>query len=912
MKVKKKLLWTTIVSIGFLLTLGFFTDIAFAEEKPNESIYQRFAYILHISDGWLWQDLLRTIGGGTVFLLAWLNGFLEGIIDKVITLNNFYSSGPMGEFMKVARPVVWGVFFIALFVLGFQFMMNKVEKRNEIILNVVLALCFIVVIPDLMVSMGKVTEVGINQINPEKTKLSSQLIKSNVADLRYYAEKDFKVSNKKNGDEYLPPQPMSKEDSRIGTTDFTYGNRLSEKSLPYISFAQKLDISEDGEAEKWGKKLDDNHKFSYEVLSNKLDPTGNGDEFEVIELRENQIPLSKLGQESYYRYHVNWGVLIFSLLVTSFAMIITIIKIGRAAFDLAFHQIFGMFVAATDLTGGQRTKKILVEMANTFGIIFIMTLLLKIFVLYSSWANGLKGSIGGIGVLLLLIAGAWALMDAPDIVARMMGIDAGLKSGYGALMGAYAGAKMAGGVGKAIGKGVKGAGKMATGGANYGRRMIEGMRTPTLSEMAKKQGNDMKKNQNGKLMSGINMKNDGPNQQGSVGKQEKPITNGGSPQGEGSLGIAKTGGAFPTTADGYNQLGSGLVVPESLGKEISTSIAPASMDSGSMQGITKGSVQGGNAIKPKLKSINPSSNLQQVQSKKDSNSSKNVVDFKKENGQGVKNTGGHTHGGTYVNGQSSGTTVAETNQSFSGGSSGSFGNTKTGGAFPTTADGYKQLSSGLMVPESVAKEVPSSPTTSGSGGLVQGKNVISTPTERASVANEVLSNQGGSFATTTMPNHWGERTAQDGTALKHGHKVVTHSNTMVGGSRIVREFKESATRAGNSGFSGGQMIRTVGLGSARLAKSTTKMAGKATIQASRAILHPKATMRTTTQKISTMGAKIGTTTGKKIANASTKTRETISQGVKKSTTAIQRVSTELKRPPGQSWNTINRKDGENK
>lgn len=78
MKVKKKLLWTTIVSIGFLLTLGFFTDIAFAEEKPDESIYQRFAYILHISDGWLWQDLLRTIGGGTVFFISLVKWVLRG------------------------------------------------------------------------------------------------------------------------------------------------------------------------------------------------------------------------------------------------------------------------------------------------------------------------------------------------------------------------------------------------------------------------------------------------------------------------------------------------------------------------------------------------------------------------------------------------------------------------------------------------------------------------------------------------------------------------------------------------------------------------------------------------------------------------------------------------------------------
>lgn len=129
---------------------------------------------------------------------------------------------------------------------------------------------------------------------------------------------------------------------------------------------------------EWAKKNLDKEVWDGDkaVLTNKLVATGNGDQFEVKELRENQIPLTTLGQESYYRYHVNWFVLIFSLAVTTVALAVTVIKIGRSIFDLAFHQIFGMFIAATDLTGGQRTKKVLVEIMNTFAVIFIMTMLL--------------------------------------------------------------------------------------------------------------------------------------------------------------------------------------------------------------------------------------------------------------------------------------------------------------------------------------------------------------------------------------------------------------------------------------------------------------------------------------------------------------------------------------------------------
>src|SRR5699024_9009086 len=143
----------------------------------------------------------------------------------------------------------------------------------------------------------------------------------------------------------------------------------------------------------------------------------------------NTVPATNLGQQSYYRYHVNWGIAITTLAVTAFALVITTIKIGRAMFDLAFHQLFAMFTAATDLTGGQRLKKVLVEIASTFAVIFVMMVLLRMFIIYAQWANDMEQHIGIIGTILLLIAGAWALIDAPDIVHPLLGNDAGPRSG---------------------------------------------------------------------------------------------------------------------------------------------------------------------------------------------------------------------------------------------------------------------------------------------------------------------------------------------------------------------------------------------------------------------------------------------------------------------------------------------------
>lgn len=457
-----------------------FSKVVYAEDKKTSDaelleLYDRTDYILHVDDGWLYNDVIRNFLWGIVTFLKWINNIIEESVHKILTMNDFYSSPAMQDLLKVAKPLVFGLFLIALIVLGFQFMLNKIEKRNEVLLNVLMAVSIVVVIPVLMSTANQILGEGLKYVKQEQGTLAGEMIKSNVADLQYYINKGFRTdqsaSNKYYGNKSTPPTPLNKDNTSIGTTDFTNANQLSAKK-PNLAVNEKLDIQADKgwfpwTTEKWVKDLEKNNQTAYDFLLHQRIPSGTGDGYRVKELAENKIPATSLGQEAYYRWHVNWGVLIVSLLVTTIALVITVVKIGRAIFDLAFHQIFGMFVAVTDLTGGQKIKKVLVEIANTFGVMFVMVFILKIFMLYSNWVNGLKSDIGTFAVVLLLIAGAWAVIDAPDIVQRIMGIDAGLRSGWQAMMGAYAGAKVAGGVGKGLAKGVgvatKGAGATLSG-----------------------------------------------------------------------------------------------------------------------------------------------------------------------------------------------------------------------------------------------------------------------------------------------------------------------------------------------------------------------------------------------------------------------------------------------------------------
>src|SRR5699024_7757405 len=125
-------------------------------------------------------------------------------------------------------------------------------------------------------------------------------------------------------------------------------------------------------------------------------------------------------------------------------------------------------------------KKVLTEIVSTFAVIFVMIVLLKLFIIYAQWANDLEEVIGMVGVIILLIAGAWAVIDAPDIVHRTLCIDCGLRSGWQAMMGAYAGTQVAGAgasmVGRGAGKVVKTGGIAAGSAGAGGVGMYKGIR----------------------------------------------------------------------------------------------------------------------------------------------------------------------------------------------------------------------------------------------------------------------------------------------------------------------------------------------------------------------------------------------------------------------------------------------------
>ncbi|MBO1910877.1 hypothetical protein J4G37_39550, partial [Microvirga sp. 3-52] len=116
-------------------------------------------------------------------------------------------------------------------------------------------------------------------------------------------------------------------------------------------------------------------------------------------------------------------------------------------FELTFNYILALIVAPADIHDGQKTKKIIQAILNTFFATILIFLSMKVYMIGTAY---LEDTLSTFPYLIALIGFSLAVVDGPNIVERLFGIDAGLKNGWGVLAGAYAGGRVVAGLGKGV------------------------------------------------------------------------------------------------------------------------------------------------------------------------------------------------------------------------------------------------------------------------------------------------------------------------------------------------------------------------------------------------------------------------------------------------------------------------------
>src|SRR5699024_10229451 len=137
-------------------------DLNNEQSEKILQVYEDLDDILVIDKGIWYQDILRSTGKGIMLLLAKIVDYLENGVDTLLGQNHFYEQSGVKNLIDKLTPYAFGLFFISLIVLGFQFMWNKIDNRAELIMNIVLAVSVIILVPKMFSVLDDVLQWGLD------------------------------------------------------------------------------------------------------------------------------------------------------------------------------------------------------------------------------------------------------------------------------------------------------------------------------------------------------------------------------------------------------------------------------------------------------------------------------------------------------------------------------------------------------------------------------------------------------------------------------------------------------------------------------------------------------------------------------------------------------------------------------
>jgi len=394
--------------------------------KDEEILKKLHEFSEYLDAGNILSYLLRKFGWACIKVLSILVDGLEGITDSILGIKTFFNSPDIQDFITKVQPFLYVLLAFSFLYIGYMLIIQKKVNREQIMINIFISMAVLFLLNTSMLKADKFTDQAIEAVDlNEKGTVSEKIIKSNITDVAQFDLTKWK-------------SPKLKEP-----------NKIPQKNIMMIDITEKIDkdfqVSKGKDLSKDGKK----------ILENKTEIAPDGKEG-LVELDNGWFDFFP---ELYYRWSWNFWTIAISLFVIGMTQLFTSIKLAKLCYEIGFNSILAQLVAPADVSDGQKLKAVLKNIVNTFLVIIMIFISMKVYLMGTVF---ISDKLEGIPYLIALIAFSIAVVDGPVMCERLFGIDAGLKSGWGAIAGGF-------GIAKGIESGIGMMNRTAKGGANLAK-----------------------------------------------------------------------------------------------------------------------------------------------------------------------------------------------------------------------------------------------------------------------------------------------------------------------------------------------------------------------------------------------------------------------------------------------------------
>lgn len=361
-------------------------------------------------------------------VLSFLYSFIKGcgdLLSKAYNVLTFDTQSRVNEIFggALSTEFLTAVVLIVIVCIGIAFILNSNSiKGSKIIQNIMFGLLVVFILPTFINSVNGI--IASSDMGNISTSSVNKIFSANIVDLKYCF----------GGDTVIDP---TGEVHNGFPDDYDY-SLLPMDELIKGSETPGID----------------------EVFTKTLLNRGSVDE-ELGECSSGEIFGNFISFLSsyYYRYKVDMFPIFLSEIATILVMVFTFFKVVRLCYELIVNHFFAYIFAITDIASGAKLREALKSILSTYVVLIYCSVAISLFNTFQAWIfdssifNNFEASI-------CIIPVAMAVIDGPNLIERLFGIDAGIKSGFHTAMGLMHAGKTALGMGKAawnLGKDVTGA-----------------------------------------------------------------------------------------------------------------------------------------------------------------------------------------------------------------------------------------------------------------------------------------------------------------------------------------------------------------------------------------------------------------------------------------------------------------------
>ncbi|MGS0665341.1 pLS20_p028 family conjugation system transmembrane protein [Staphylococcus arlettae] len=388
-------------------------------DKDILGIFNDYADSLEITN--IVTSIFRTIGWYFVQFLVWITDLVSNLAINVLTLFGLLSQDSITKLLIEAKPVLISILALSIMYIGFKMMTGRQVNKANIFTAIIVAIIFLGSLNSTIQTgseLAKESSKAVENFDPDSStqsddgsKAGSSLLKKNIIDIQYMAEKDFpKLKTTRNNSEY---------------------NKLTAKTAKYIDINEGIDAG------------DVKSKNAKKVLGKKISVDENG-KTKLVKLSNGMFGI---GEEQYYRFQVKWFTAIVGLICLALGHFLAALRVASIILELVVTKIIA--VGFSYALQGEKLKSTIVDIINGFISIVLIFVCLFIFKEVVGFLNDKPLGVWFIG----LIAATFFMIDGPKVIERKFGYDAGLSSPWRSALAMYGAAKAGAGVaGSGIGK----------------------------------------------------------------------------------------------------------------------------------------------------------------------------------------------------------------------------------------------------------------------------------------------------------------------------------------------------------------------------------------------------------------------------------------------------------------------------